>query len=90
MAGEPFYKGKILTAHVGGSAGGTNDLTTRLIAKHIGRLLEGQPTVVVKNMPGAGTGAPSAPAKAVPVPAVANAPPVALPAAPGAPAKLFG
>ena len=55
MAAEPFYKGKTLTVHVGGSAGGTNDLTTRLIAKHIGRLLEGQPTVVVKNMPGAGT-----------------------------------
>ena len=52
---EPFYKGKVVSVYVGSSAGGANDLYTRLLAKHMGRYLDGNPTLVVRNMPGAGS-----------------------------------
>ena len=35
-----------------GSAGGDYDLRARLVARHLGRMLPGQPNVVVRNMPG--------------------------------------
>jgi tripartite-type tricarboxylate transporter receptor subunit TctC len=52
---EDFYKGKTLTLVVGYSAGGGYDINARLIARHIGRFIPGNPTVVVNNMPGAGS-----------------------------------
>ncbi len=48
-----FYKGKRLTIGVGGDAGGTYDANARLLALHIGRHLEGNPTAIVRNRPGA-------------------------------------
>ena len=51
---EDFYKGKTLTIYVGLSAGGGYDINARLLAKYIGRYTPGQPTVVVRNMPGGG------------------------------------
>ena len=49
-----FYKGKTITIHVGYGAGGGYDITARLVARHFGRFVPGNPTVVVANMPGAG------------------------------------
>ena len=40
---------------VGFTAGGTYDEMARLYARHLGRHLAGNPTVVVQNMPGAGS-----------------------------------
>ena len=49
-----FYRGKTITVIVGFGAGGGFDLYARLVAKHLGRHIEGKPNFVVKNMPGAG------------------------------------
>src|SRR5690606_11636786 len=54
-AADDFYKGKTVTLYVGSSAGGTNDIVTRLVGSHIGRHLPGDPAIIVKNMPGAGS-----------------------------------
>ena len=53
-ADEPFYKGKRLTVLVNYAAGGPTDIEGRLLAKHIGRHIDGQPAIVVQNMDGAG------------------------------------
>src|SRR4029079_10735401 len=50
-----FYQGKQVTIVVGFSAAGTYDATARLFARHLGRHLAGKPTVIVRNMPGAGS-----------------------------------
>ena len=49
-----FYQGKTVTLVVGGSAGGGYDALARAIARFLGRRVPGNPTVVVRNMPGAG------------------------------------
>jgi tripartite-type tricarboxylate transporter receptor subunit TctC len=51
-----FYAGKTIEMIVGSDVGGGYDIYTRTIARHIGRHIPGNPTVVVKNMPGAGSG----------------------------------
>jgi tripartite-type tricarboxylate transporter receptor subunit TctC len=48
------YQGKTFTILVGASAGGGYDFYGRLLARHIGKFLPGNPQVIVKNMPGAG------------------------------------
>src|SRR5262245_61544074 len=48
-----FYKGKTVSIMVGSSAGGGYDLYARLIARHLGKRIPGNPTIVVGNMPGA-------------------------------------
>jgi tripartite-type tricarboxylate transporter receptor subunit TctC len=48
-----FYKGKTVRIVVGFSAGGGYDHYARVLARHIGRHIPGQPTVIVQNMPGA-------------------------------------
>jgi tripartite-type tricarboxylate transporter receptor subunit TctC len=52
---EQFYKGKQLTIVVGSSSGGGYDTYARLIARHIGNRIPGNPAIVVQNMPGAGS-----------------------------------
>jgi tripartite-type tricarboxylate transporter receptor subunit TctC len=54
FAQTPFYQGKTLTMIVGYSPGGLYDVTTRLVSRHIGRHIAGNPAVAVQNMPGAG------------------------------------
>ncbi|MDB5509503.1 MAG: tripartite tricarboxylate transporter family receptor [Hyphomicrobiales bacterium] len=49
-----FYKGKTLTFFVGLSPGGGYDTNARLVARHIGKYIPGNPNVLVRNMPGAG------------------------------------
>ena len=51
---EQFYKGRSITMLVGTAPGGINDISARLVAKHLGRFVPGNPTVVVQNNPGAG------------------------------------
>jgi tripartite-type tricarboxylate transporter receptor subunit TctC len=50
-----FYQGKQITITVGFTAGGTYDATARLFARYLGRHLAGNPSVIVRNMPGAGS-----------------------------------
>ena len=50
-----FYKGKSVSIYVGYSAGGGYDTYARLLARHLGKQIPGNPTVVVQNMPGAGS-----------------------------------
>ncbi len=52
---EDFYKGKTIRFIVGFSAGGGFDAYARLIARHIGRHVPGNPRTLVQNMPGAGS-----------------------------------
>jgi tripartite-type tricarboxylate transporter receptor subunit TctC len=50
-----FYKGRTITLIVGYGPGGGYDLFARLMARHLGRYVPGNPAVVVQNMPGAGS-----------------------------------
>ncbi len=54
FAQEAFYKGKNIRIVVATSAGGGFDTYTRAIARHMGRHIPANPTVIVENMPGAG------------------------------------
>jgi tripartite-type tricarboxylate transporter receptor subunit TctC len=54
-APEAFYKGKTITFVIGSAAGGGYDTYSRLLAGHIGRHLDGAPSVIAQNMPGAGS-----------------------------------
>jgi tripartite-type tricarboxylate transporter receptor subunit TctC len=53
-AQESFYKGKTLRIVVATSAGGGFDAYTRMIARHLGKHIPGNPSILVENMPGAG------------------------------------
>lgn len=50
-----FYKATRVTMAIGSGVGGSHDLNARIIARHIGRYLPGNPTVVPQNVPGAGS-----------------------------------
>ena len=50
-----FYGKRTVTIAVGFSPGGNYDLYARLVGRHIGRHIPGNPTVIVQNMPGAGS-----------------------------------
>lgn len=54
LAQPDFYAGKQISLFIGTTAGGGYDAYGRLVARHIGRHIPGQPNVVAKNMPGAG------------------------------------
>ena len=51
---EPFYKGKTINFLVASVPGGVNDLTARLIARHLGKQIPGNPTIVVQNLQSSG------------------------------------
>lgn len=53
-ADDPFYKGKRVTLLVNFAAGGPTDIEGRLFAKHIVKHIQGQPSIIVQNMDGAG------------------------------------
>ena len=50
-----FYKGAELVIQIGYDPGGGYDTATRLFAQHFGRYVPGNPTIIVRNMPGAGS-----------------------------------
>ena len=52
---EEFYKGKTITISVGFTPGGSYDFYARLFALHMGKYIPGNPSIVVQNMPGAGS-----------------------------------
>src|SRR5262249_55338668 len=52
---EDFYKGKQVRIITGANAGNGYDLWSRFLARHIGRHIPGRPSIIVQNMPGAGT-----------------------------------
>lgn len=51
---EQFYKGKTINFLVASVPGGVNDLTARLISRHLGKHLPGNPTIVVQNLQSSG------------------------------------
>jgi tripartite-type tricarboxylate transporter receptor subunit TctC len=53
-ADEPFYKGKRLTLLSNYAAGGPTDVEARLLARHLGKHIDGNPTIIVQNMEGGG------------------------------------
>jgi tripartite-type tricarboxylate transporter receptor subunit TctC len=52
---QEFYAGKTVSLIIGFGPGGGYDLWGRTLARHIGKHLPGNPTVVPQNMPGAGS-----------------------------------
>ena len=52
---EDFYRGKKIDLIIGYSSGGTYDLYARLVARHLGHYIPGNPLIVPRNMPGAGS-----------------------------------
>ncbi len=52
--GQPSFAGRTVTILVGNPPGGGYDRFARIVSRHLGRYLPGNPAVVVQNMPGAG------------------------------------
>src|SRR3984893_4657300 len=52
---DDFYKGKLFTIVVGFSPAGGYDNYARVLSRYIGNHIPGNPTVIVQNMPGAGS-----------------------------------
>jgi tripartite-type tricarboxylate transporter receptor subunit TctC len=49
-----FYKGKSIEVYIGTSVGGGYDAYTRILSRHMGRHIPGNPVLVPKNMAGGG------------------------------------
>ncbi len=54
QAQEPFYKGKRLILMINFAAGGPADIEGRIFARHLARLIDGAPNLIVQNRDGAG------------------------------------
>ena len=52
---EQFFAHKTVIITIGYTAGGSYDLYGRMVARHLGKHIPGQPTVIAQNMPGAGS-----------------------------------
>ena len=52
---EQFYSGKAIDLVIGYPPAGSNDTYARLLARHLGKHIPGNPNIVPKNMPGAGS-----------------------------------
>jgi tripartite-type tricarboxylate transporter receptor subunit TctC len=52
VAQEPYFKGKTIRIVVGFSAGGGYDVYARTIARHMGKYIPGNPSIIVENMAG--------------------------------------
>jgi tripartite-type tricarboxylate transporter receptor subunit TctC len=50
-----FYKGRTIALYIGYSVGGGYDIYARVLARHLGSHIPGNPTIVPQNMPGAGS-----------------------------------
>ena len=55
FAAGSFYEGKTVRIIVGYPPGGGYDTYVRIIARHMGRNIPGNPNIIVENMPGAGS-----------------------------------
>ena len=54
-APEEFYRGKTIQVMIGMSAGGAYDIYARMLARHMGKHIPGNPRLVPSNMEGAGS-----------------------------------
>src|SRR5207237_9876767 len=54
-AASNYFAGKSIDLLIGAPPGGGYDIYARALARHYGRHIPGQPTIVAKNMPGAGS-----------------------------------
>jgi tripartite-type tricarboxylate transporter receptor subunit TctC len=54
-AGQDFYAGKSIELLIGADVGGGYDIYARTVGRHIGRHIPGNPNIVPRNMPGAGS-----------------------------------
>lgn len=53
---EDFYRNKRnINMYIGYAPGGSYDLYARVVARHLGKHIPGNPTVIANNMPGAGS-----------------------------------
>jgi tripartite-type tricarboxylate transporter receptor subunit TctC len=52
---ENFYRGKTINVVIGYPPAGANDFYARAVARHIGKHIPGNPTVIPRNMPGGGS-----------------------------------
>jgi tripartite-type tricarboxylate transporter receptor subunit TctC len=50
----PFYRGKTITIIIPIGPGGAYDAYARLVSRHLGRHISGNPTIIARNMPGGG------------------------------------
>jgi tripartite-type tricarboxylate transporter receptor subunit TctC len=55
-AAADFYAGKTIDLIIGGDVGGGYDIYARTIARHLAAFIPGNPTILPKNQPGAGSG----------------------------------
>ena len=53
VAQEPFYKGKRLTFLINFAGGGPSDIEGRLLAKHLIKHIDGNPSLIIQNKDGA-------------------------------------
>ncbi len=50
-----FYTGRSITFLVGYGSGASYDTGARMVARHLGKYIPGKPSIVVQNLPGAGS-----------------------------------
>lgn len=55
QSADPFYKGKSIDLVIGYPPAGSNDVYARALARHIGKHIPGNPNIIPRNMPGAGS-----------------------------------
>lgn len=51
----PYYANKVIKIVSGSEPGGNYDRMARLLAKHLPKYIPGKPTIIIENMPGAGS-----------------------------------
>src|SRR4051812_43882713 len=52
---EDFYRGKTINFIIGYPVAGAPDAYARLVSRHLGKYIPGGPTIIARNMPGAGS-----------------------------------
>src|SRR5258705_13446158 len=52
---EEFYRGKTINFIIGYPPAGAPDIYARLVARHLGKYIPGEPTLIARNMFGAGS-----------------------------------
>ena len=55
QSADEFYRGKTLSVVIGYPTAGPPDIYGRLVTRHLGKHIPGKPTVIARNMPGAGS-----------------------------------
>ncbi len=55
LLAAPFYSGKTVRIICGSLPGGGTDRYSRLLAKYLPKYIPGKPTIIVENVPGAGS-----------------------------------